>query len=182
MSLAVMLLRPLNSADAECYRELRLAALREHPLAYVTDLREESVLPIEEIRQRLDGSTAVTFGAFDDQQVLSGIGTLLWTNRLRQRFRATIVGMYVPHAFRRQGIATALLRACVGRARSLAEVEEVCLCITVGNDDARAAYIKFGFQPDYVEPRYFKHAGEYYDIEWLKLPLSSRHSLADASG
>lgn len=166
-----MLLRPLTSADAEIYRELRLAALREHPLAYVTDYREESLLPIAEIRQRLEGSTAVTFGAFDDQHVLCGIGTLLWTSRLRQRFRATIVGMYVPQARRRQGIATELLRACIERARSLPEVEEVCLCITVGNDPARAAYVKFGFLPDYVEPRYFKHAGEYYDIEWLKLPL-----------
>jgi RimJ/RimL family protein N-acetyltransferase len=151
---------------------LRLAALREHPLAYVTDYREESALSIEEIRQRLDGSTAVTFGAFDDQQGLCGIGTLLWTTRLRQRFRATIVGMYVPQASRRRGIASELLRACIDRARTLPELEEVSLCITVGNDAARAAYIRFGFQPDYVEPRYFKHAGDYFDIEWLKLPLN----------
>jgi ribosomal protein S18 acetylase RimI-like enzyme len=65
-----------------------------------------------------------------------------------------------------------LLRECVARARVLPEVEEVCLCITVGNDAARGAYIKYGFEPDYSEPRYFKHAGEYYDIEWLRLPLS----------
>ena len=166
-----MLLRPLTSADAEIYRELRLSALREHPLAYVTDFREEAALPIEEMQKRLAGETSVTIGAFDEEQSLIGIGTLLWTTRLRQRFRATIVGMYVPPSCRRQGIATELLRACIERARTLPEVEEVCLSVTAGNDAARAAYIKFGFQPDYIEPRYFKHAGEYHDIEWLKLPL-----------
>jgi ribosomal protein S18 acetylase RimI-like enzyme len=103
---------------------------------------------------------------------LMGIATLLWTTRLRQRFRATVVGMYVLPEYRRQRIATELLRECVARARVLPEVEEVCLCITVGNDAARGAYIKYGFEPDYSEPRYFKHAGEYYDIEWLRLPLS----------
>jgi RimJ/RimL family protein N-acetyltransferase len=164
-----MLIRPLTPDDAELYRELRLAALREHPLAYVTDYREESALPIEEMRKRLAGATSVTFGSFDER--LIGIATLLWTTRLRQRFRATVVGMFVLPAFRRQGLATELLRACIERARAMPEVEEVCLCITVGNDAARAAYVKFGFQPDYVEPRYFKHAGAYYDIEWLRLPL-----------
>ena len=165
-----MLVRPLTSADAETYRELRLAALREHALAFVTDLREEETVPIDAIRKRLEGETAVTWGAIDDERLI-GIATLLWTTRLRQRFRATIVGMYVLPDRRRQGIASELLRACIERAHALPEVEEVCLCVTSGNDAARAAYIKFGFQPDYVEPRYFKHAGEYYDIEWLKLPL-----------
>jgi ribosomal protein S18 acetylase RimI-like enzyme len=125
---------------------------------------------MEEIRKRLAGETSVTLGAFADGRLV-GIGTLLWTSRLRQRFRATVVGMYVLPQRRRQGIATELLRECVARARKLPEVEEVCLCITVGNDNARDAYIKFGFEPDYIEPRYFKHAGKYYDIEWLRFPL-----------
>lgn len=165
-----MQIRQLTSVDAEIYRELRLAALGEHPLAYVTDLREEAALPLEEIKQRLDGTTAATLGAFDGERLI-GIATLLWTTRLRQRFRAMVVGMYVRPERRRQGLATDLLRACLERARTLPEVEEVCLCVTVGNDAARAAYIKFGFHADYVEPRYFRHAGRYYDIEWLRLPL-----------
>jgi ribosomal protein S18 acetylase RimI-like enzyme len=164
-------IRPLNPADADKYRELRLAALREHPLAYVTDYSEEAALPMEEIRKRLAGETSVTLGAFAGERII-GIATLLWTTRLRQRFRATVVGMYVLLEHRRRGVATDMLRECARRSRTLPEVEEVCLCITVGNDEARAAYVKFGFQPDYVEPRYFKHAGEYYDIEWLRLPLS----------
>jgi hypothetical protein len=50
-------------------------------------------------------------------------------------------------------------------------VEEVCLCVTVGNEAARNTYLASGFVPAFVEPRYFKLEGQYYDLEWLRLPL-----------
>ncbi|HEX5106014.1 MAG TPA: N-acetyltransferase [Pirellulaceae bacterium] len=165
-----MTIRTLTADDAEIYRHQRLAALAEHPLAYVTDYSEEAALPLEEFQKRLAAETSVTFGAFDAER-LAGISTLLTTTRLRQRFRATIVGMHVLPEYRRRGIATQLLSACVARARELPEVEEVCLCITVGNDAARAAYVAFGFEPELIEPRYFKYEGRYYDLEWLRLTL-----------
>jgi GNAT superfamily N-acetyltransferase len=163
-------IRRLAASDAVVYRELRLAALREHPLAFVTDYREEAALEFEEFEKRLGSDISDTLGAFEAGRLI-GIATLLRTARLRQRFRATIVGMFVPAEFRRRGIAAQLLAACVSRARALPEIEEVCLCITVGNDAAREAYVKFGFRPEFVAPREFKHEGRYYDIEWLRLPL-----------
>ena len=64
----------------------------------------------------------------------------------------------------------------IERARTLAGVEEVCLSITVGNEAARRCYLSCGFVPEYIEPRYFKQNGKYYDIEWLTLRLSGRSS------
>ena len=166
-----MNIRALNPDDAAAYRELRLAALREHPEAFATDLSEEESLPVEEFAKRLEpGAPGMTFGAFDGQQLV-GIGTLLKSSRLRQRFRATIVGMYVAPAYRRRGVARQLLQACASHVRTLPEVEEVSLCITAGNDSARRVYVEFGFQPEFIEPRCFKYAGRYYDLEWFRLPL-----------
>ena len=166
-----MIVRTLTTEDAADYRDLRLAALREHPEAYVTDIAEESALSLEDFQKRLaDTSTAQTFGAYDAGKLV-GIATLLCTTRIRQRFRATIVGMYVLPEDRRRGVAKKLLETCVELARSKPEIEEVSLCITVGNETARKTYLAFGFHPEFVEPRYFKYAERYYDLEWMGLVL-----------
>lgn len=166
-----MQIRPLTPDDVAAYQSLRLEALTNHPTAYVSDVSEEAALGLDGFRQRLEtGETSMTFGAWDDERLV-GIGTLVRPEKLRLRFRAMVVGMYVRPACRGQGVARKLLAACVDRARGLSGVEEVCLCITVGNDSARRVYEAFGFQSDYFEPRYFKYQGQYYDLEWMRLPL-----------
>lgn len=166
-----MQIRALTAEDASSYRELRLASLRDHPTAYCTDFSEEAALPLAEIDKRLASTdTATTYGAFDDDQLV-GIATLLLAARLRQRFRATIVGMYVTPSHRRCGIARQLLSALVAQACMMPDIEEVCLCITVGNDSARRAYVSFGFRPEFIEPRDFKYQGQYYDLEWMRLAV-----------
>lgn len=165
-----MQIRPLTAADFATYRTIRLQALAEQPTAYVTAYEEDAALTEGQLRERLTPSeTAQTFGAFEGEQLV-GIGTLIRPDRVRLAFRATIVGMYVAPPYRRTGLASRLVAVCVDRARGLAGVEEVCLCVTVGNEAARRCYLACGFVPDYIEPRYFKVDGRYYDIEWLRLP------------
>jgi RimJ/RimL family protein N-acetyltransferase len=170
-----MRIRVLTADDAEEYRELRLTALRDHPTAFCTDCSEESTLSVEAFRARVAPSdTAISFGAFDEAEGgerLVGIATLLRTTRLRQRFRATIVAMYVVPTHRGRGMAQELIAACIEQARGLDGVEEVCLCITVGNEPARRCYLACGFRPEFVDLRYFKYQGQYYDLEWMRFPL-----------
>ncbi len=166
-----MPIRPLTPDDSAAYRALRLEALQQHPTAYVTAYEEDAALSSEQLRDRLTPSDeALTLGAFEADQLV-GIAALIRPARVRLNFRATIVGMYVAPAHRRTGLASRLVATCIQQARSLAGVEEVCLCVTVGNDAARQCYLVCGFVPEYVEPRYFKYEGRYYDIEWLRLPL-----------
>ena len=171
-----MEIRPLQPADAAAYRTIRLQGLAEHPSAYVTAYEEDAALTHEQLRERLTPSAAAqTFGAFAGHSLV-GIGTLIRPERVKQRFRALIVGMYVVPEHRGTGLARRLVGACIERARTLAGVEEVCLSITVGNEAARRCYLACGFVPEYIEPRYFKQNGKYYDIEWLTLRLSGRSS------
>ena len=166
-----MQIRPLTLEDSAAYHAIRLAALREHPTAYVTAYEEDAALSVEQLRERLTPSeTAMTFGALENEQLVA-IATLVRPERIRLRFRAMIVGMYVAASHRRAGLASRLVATCVDRARSLSGAEEVCLCVTTGNEAARRCYLACGFVPDYTEPRYFKYEGRYYDIEWLRLPL-----------
>jgi len=165
-----MQIRPLTPDDA-AYRTLRLEALQKCPTAYVTDFQEDAPLRLEEFQARLEPSeSSLTFGAFDGDQLV-GLATLLRPARLRLNFRTTIVGMYVAESHRRSGLASRLVAACLDRARGLPGVEEVCLCVTVGNDAARRTYLACGFQPEYIEPRYFKYEGRFFDLEWLRFPL-----------
>ena len=166
-----MQIRPLTAADVAAYRTLRLEALSQHPTAYVSTYDDEAALTAEQLQERLAPTErALTFGAFEANRLV-GLATLIRPERVRLAFRATIVGMYVAPAQRRSGLARRLVAACVDRARGLAGVEEVCLCVTVGNEAARRCYLACGFVTDYVEPRYFKDEDHYYDIEWLRLPL-----------
>jgi GNAT superfamily N-acetyltransferase len=166
-----MEIRPLVPADAAAYRTIRLQGLAEHPSAYVTAYEEDAALTEEQLYERLRPSGAAqTFGAFAGESLV-GIGTLVRPERVRLRFRAMIVGMYVAPEYRGTGLARRLVDACIERARTLAGVEEVCLSITVGNEAALRCYVACGFVPDYVEPRYFKLGGRYLDIEWLRFSL-----------
>lgn len=166
-----MQIRPLTAADIAAYRTIRLQGLAEQPTAYVTAYEEDAALTEEQLRERLTPSPAAqTFGAFAGEQIV-GIGTLVRPERLRLNFRAMIVGMYVAPEQRGTGLARRLVATCVEHARTLPGVEEVCLSVTIGNEAARRCYLACGFSPDYIEPRYFKLDGQYYDIEWMTLRL-----------
>ena len=166
-----MHIRPLTPVDAAGYQALRLESLRNHPTAYCTDYAEEAALGLDAFQTRLAASeSSITFGAWDGDSLV-GIASLNRPTRLRQKFRATIAGMYVIPTQRRQGVAHRLLAACIDHARRQEGLEEVCLCITAGNEPARRAYEAFGFSADFVDPRYFKYDGRYYDLEWMRLPL-----------
>ncbi len=48
--------------------------------------------------------------------------------------------------------------------------------MTVGNEQARALYLKVGFIPVAIAPRYIKAGERYFDIEWMQLRLTRERS------
>jgi len=80
--------------------------------------------------------------------------------------------MYVDPAVRGKGIGLALVQHVIEYARTIDGLEDLILAVTVGNDSARKLYLKSGFAPYGVEPRYIHVEDRYYDIEWMHLRLS----------
>ena len=95
---------------------------------------------------------------------------------MKIRHRASVGSIYVPPELRGRGIGKALLEEAIDRARAITGVEDLMLAVTVGNEQARALYLRVGFMPVTIDPRYLKVGERYFDIEWMQLRLSRERS------
>lgn len=166
-------IRVLTPDDAAMYQSIRLRALQEHPEAFGASYEDEASLApdvvVERVKETVDG---FVLGAWRND-TLGGIVGLHRSPRIKLRHRAGVGGMYIAPEARGQGIGKAMMQVLVERAPTLEHLEEIILAVTVGNVAARSIYLAAGFEPAYVEKRYLKIDGRYYDIEWMTLQLSS---------
>jgi RimJ/RimL family protein N-acetyltransferase len=164
--------RILTSSDAQAYQALRLESLRDSPTSFGMSEDDERAFSIEQVEQRLGADPPVipTFGAFVEGELV-GMCSIQRSLRAKTRHKAMIWGMYVAPKARGRGISKALMNALLDFARTIPDLEELQLAVTVGNEAARRAYLSMGFEPYCVEPRYLKLDGVYYDIEWMRLVL-----------
>jgi len=167
-----MNIRLLNETDAAAFQAVRLRSLCEHPEAFGASWEDEQSRSMEEVAAQLcdNPPNTYTFGAFVADTLL-GIVSLQRFVRPKVRHKAMLGGMYVVPEARGQGVGVALLDAVIKQARSLDGVQDVSLAVTVGNKTARNLYIRAGFVPWGVEPRYINVDGQRFDIEWMKLHM-----------
>lgn len=165
-----MEIRTLTEDDAAEYQAVRLRSLQEHPEAFGASYEEEKGTPLERVADQLKGSPS--FGAFVEGNLI-GIASLFRFPRAKSRHRAILGGMYVCPEARGQGAGTYLLNETIRCARDEIQLEDMILAVTVGNETARNLYIKAGFIPFGVDPRYIKINDQYFDIEWMILPLKA---------
>jgi ribosomal protein S18 acetylase RimI-like enzyme len=164
-------IRVLSPTDAADYRELRLRALREHPEAFTSSYEEEATKSIDTARTRLSGKSGNTFwGAFLND-VLVGMVGLDREQRVKNRHKATLIGMYVAPEAGRRGTGQALVDALLAQARATG-VELLLLTVTQGNEAARALYLRCGFQTFGIEPDAVRVAGQSYAKEHMYLKFN----------
>jgi RimJ/RimL family protein N-acetyltransferase len=160
--------RVLTVQDAENFRTIRLRALKEHPEAFGSAYEIEAALSLEDMGKWLDGSI---FGAYDEGQLI-GIISIRQSASQKTKHRANIGAMYVAPEARSKGAGQTLMDVALNQAHSFAEVEDVVLAVTVGNDAARRLYLRSGFKPYSIDPRYLKVNGQYFDVEWMILRIA----------
>ncbi|MFN8490860.1 MAG: GNAT family N-acetyltransferase [Caldilineaceae bacterium] len=166
-----MNIRVLKPEDAEPYHKLRLQALREHPEAFGSAFEDEADLPLSSVAERLQPtSDNAILGAWLDNALVGLLSFARYRGR-KTRHRAMIGAMYVAPEVRGRGIGSALLNEAIHHARALADLEELILAVTVGNETARSLYQATGFAPSHIERRYIKVDNQYYDIEWMTMQL-----------
>ena len=157
-------IRTLTSIDAALWKEFRLHALQESPLAFGSTYQEEIVFTDMQWVQQLEKATI--FGAFSGDQLVGCAGFRVH-EMLQMKHRGFFFGMYVLPEFRGKGIAGELLRMLIVYAKT--QVIQLHCGVKLINESAIALYKKHGFVRYLIEPRSIKVGDTYYDDTWMVL-------------
>jgi ribosomal protein S18 acetylase RimI-like enzyme len=171
-------IRLARADDAPAYRELRLAALRDHPEAFGADYAEsearEPAFWQERLRSQPDAASA-TFVA-EAGGTLIGMTTVVREQGAKVQHGANIYAVYVHPAWRGRRVGEQLLSAAAAWA-SARGVSQLKLSVTVTNGSAQRLYERCGFTPYGRDPRVIRVGDTYYD----ELLMVRRLDAADAT-
>jgi ribosomal protein S18 acetylase RimI-like enzyme len=163
-------IRRLTPADAPAYRTLRLRALRECPDAFTSSYEEESQRPVEDSARRLGNASTAFWGACEGASIAGMVG-LERESRMKNRHKATVVGMYVARERAGGGLGRRLMDALLAHARQDG-VEMLVLTVTEGNQPATALYENMGFRSFGIEPRAIKVGAQYFGKNHMVMDLT----------
>jgi ribosomal protein S18 acetylase RimI-like enzyme len=165
------IIRKLEAADAEAFREVRLRGLAEHPEAFTSTV-EEWDGPLEKFVDRIQKAHVV--GAFEAQTGKLVGHIILATHispSLRQRHKCEVWSVYVLPEARGHDLARRMMEAIIaeGRAQGFLYLK---LAVSAGNDKARSLYESLGFVHFGTEPDYKSMPdGGFLDEHFLQLKL-----------
>ncbi|MBZ9936736.1 GNAT family N-acetyltransferase [Mesorhizobium sp. BR1-1-16] len=159
-------LRQLAAADAEAFRELRLAGLANAPTAFGASPAQEAAVPIDTLRARLDASPNAVFGAFVEGRLV-GVAGFFRHEGEKHRHRGVLWGVYVDPASRGGGIARRLVEAVIDHASRHVLILEAA--VSVGNEHAGSLYRALGFEAYGHHVAALMVEGELIDEKLLRL-------------
>jgi len=162
--------RRMIAVDAAALRGLRLEALKAAPEAFLSSYEEEAARPLDWFTNVATGiGRNAMFGAFQDR-ALVGMAGFVAAERVKERHKGTLVGVYVQPPFRRLGLARRLVEAVIAHARERVEVLQAT--VGAGNTAARAVYRELGFVTYGTERRALRVDGRVIDNELIALDLA----------
>ena len=167
-----MVLRLLTADDADVFWQLRLEALRNDPASFADSAEEHLKTTVETARERLrknDPASNFVVGVFEQGQMIGTAGFFRRPNN-KERHKGHIWGVYVRPQSRGKGVASALMKEIVRRARELHGLEQITL-VASANLPAQRLYKALGFESYGLEPHSLKIGNEYVDdvlmVLWL---------------
>ena len=132
--------------------------LRLHPTSFGSSYEEEAAWPLQRFQAWLDEQAVF---AAEVDGALAGLIALRPFATAKFRHKGVLWCMFVREAARGRGLATALIEALLGEARTQG-LEQVLLTVSAGNP-AERLYQRLGFEVFGREPRALKHDGRYLD-------------------
>lgn len=173
-------IRRLAAADAAALLALRREALEAAPEAFSASPEDEAGETPETLATRLaaPGASAV-FGAFDGP-ALVGMAGFAAQQRLKERHKGTMWGVYLRAGARGRGLAEALVRAVIAHAKG--HVRLLQAGVGVSNTPARRTYHRLGFVPYGVEAKALRVGGRYIDEELLVLDFGAEPAASTGVG
>jgi ribosomal protein S18 acetylase RimI-like enzyme len=145
------LIRQLIPADRDAFFQLRLRALLAHPESFSQSHQEALEKGPEQYDAKLQDASAAEgdfiLGAFAAaDQPLIGMVRLARNQRLKERHKASVVGMYVAPEAAGRGVGRALLTELLARAERVAGLRQIQLVVASKNAAARHLYESAGFR------------------------------------
>lgn len=170
------LIRVLSDRDAADMRDIRLAALSDHPENFGTAVAEETARSLDFQRARLIDPQNTVHGAFDPRGQLVAIAGLQIRAGIKERHRSHLWGVYVRPVARGTGLVRRFMATVLNYAFAI--VEQVELEALSTNVTARVLYESLGFKKVGQIPGARKINGKLYDddimvltiAEWRRMP------------
>ncbi len=176
MGIQIPIIRRARADDAPAYRAMRLAALQAHPLAFSGDPAKEAARPLESWESRLNpdlNPNSATFVA-DAAGELAGMIAVVQLSGAKVQHTANIYSVYVQPEWRGQGLADALLNACVNWAAAL-DIQQLKLSVTASNLAALGSYLRNQFRVYAVDPQVMYVDGVFHDELLMVRRIAKTH-------
>jgi RimJ/RimL family protein N-acetyltransferase len=168
-----MIIRSLLGEDVASYRRLRLESILQSPTSFFPSHQQESEVPMEDMRARIEPSDLQTFfGAFEADELV-GMAGMRREPHANTRHAANIMCVYVTPACRARGIANELIGKIIAQAKAHPEIVQLTLCVNPANPSVRSLYVKLGFMSTGMDKRRLFVDGTFYDEERMILFLSN---------
>ena len=166
-----IMIREARPSDAEAFRELRLGALQESPIAFSADYQRNLSHPDKywEDMLTMHPDESTIFLALHEKDLIGMTGIARGSSP-KTRHAATVWGVYVTPAWRGLHIAGELIRGCLtwARARNIVIAK---LGVAAANTSAIRCYERCGFETYAAEPRALFYEGNYYDFRLMACSL-----------
>lgn len=171
-----IMVRALCPNDVQAYKAVRIHALQNSPLTFGSSYREESGYADEVFAYRIrhEGGNAV-YGAFDGDRLLGTAGMFVH-ERLSERHRGTLWGVYVMPEARGLGLGRLLVDHVIKHAEKYVVVLDAK--VVASNDYARQIYYDLGFEKYGLEKKSFCVEGQFQDQELIFIDFSSSEWLS----
>ena len=170
-----MIIRRLSPSDVAAYRRLRLRGLRKNPEASGSSYGELVKWSVKDFASELEQTrTKWKFGAFIGRRLVGAV-SLIRDERIKERHKAAIVGMYVDFHIRRKGVGRGLLMRAIETAQQLRGLRRVRLAVVESNKPALRLYRTAGFKVYGREKEALLVNGRFYsDLLLVRTVLRSR--------
>jgi len=167
------IIRHATPADAMPFRELRLEALQDSPIAFSADYQQNLDHPAKfwEDRLTMEEDEATIFLA-EHEGKLIGMTGILRGSSPKTRHSAWIWGVYVTPKWRGLRIAEELINLCFTWAKTR-KIILVKLGVAATNTSAIRCYERCGFSTYGTEPRAILYDSKYYDEFLMSRPLDN---------
>lgn len=148
------------------YRELRLEALKNEPVAFSSSYKEEQQINEAGWRARIENAL---FAMENDKLV--GMAGFIRGYHLKTNHVAEIFGVYVRPAYRDKSIGKQLIAAVIEEIKNVDGIKKIRIGVNPTQKAAEHIYRKFGFKKVGLLKHDMQVDGKFYDELWLEKHL-----------